>query len=377
MSGFQRGSVARTGIGIPEVGVLVAVIALPLAGAIATGRDAREFFVFPPPLAIPTDYPKFLWSAAGAVIVALGILGAGWWRGAKRAQALPIAIPAAPHTRGRWPAWGWLALAWTLAAWALAWTRLEWFAPWQRYTFFPLWLGFIVTVNAATYARTGQCLMTRAPGVWAILFVASAGFWWLFEWLNRFVRNWHYLAIEEFGPVAYALHATLCFSTVLPAVAAVAEWLQTFSRWHRATAAGWRWPWLSQRGSPGWLAAGGAAALFATGAWPGSFYPALWVAPLALLLASTLHRVDSSVQDLVTGNWTRVAAWMIGALICGFFWELWNWHSLAKWIYTVPGVERWHVFEMPLLGYAGYLPFGVECLLVAERILGPRDDRPG
>ena len=24
----------------------------------------------------------------------------------------------------------------------------------------------------------------------------------------------------------------------------------------------------------------------------------------------------------------------------------------------VPYVERWHVFEMPMLGYAGYLPFG-------------------
>ena len=58
--------------------------------------------------------------------------------------------------------------------------------------------------------------------------------------------------------------------------------------------------------------------------------------------------------------------WMIAALVCGFFWELWNWHSEAKWIYTVPGVERWHLFEMPALGYAGYLPFGLECLLVVE-----------
>jgi hypothetical protein len=49
---------------------------------------------------------------------------------------------------------------------------------------------------------------------------------------------------------------------------------------------------------------------------------------------------------------------------------LWNWHSLAKWVYTVPGVERWHIFEMPLLGYAGYLPFGLECLIVTEAVMG-------
>jgi hypothetical protein len=28
------------------------------------------------------------------------------------------------------------------------------------------------------------------------------------------------------------------------------------------------------------------------------------------------------------------------------------------------------VFEMPVLGYAGYLPFGVECAVAAETVLG-------
>jgi hypothetical protein len=57
------------------------------------------------------------------------------------------------------------------------------------------------------------------------------------------------------------------------------------------------------------------------------------------------------------------------ALICGFFWELWNFKSLAHWEYAVPFVQRFHVFEMPLLGYAGYLPFGLECLVVADACL--------
>jgi len=46
-----------------------------------------------------------------------------------------------------------------------------------------------------------------------------------------------------------------------------------------------------------------------------------------------------------------------------FFWELWNYRSLAKWVYTVPFVQRWPIFAMPLLGYTGYLPFGLECVL--------------
>jgi hypothetical protein len=66
------------------------------------------------------------------------------------------------------------------------------------------------------------------------------------------------------------------------------------------------------------------------------------------------------------GDWQRICRYGLAALICGFFWEMWNLHSLAKWIYFVPYVDRFHLFEMPLLGYAGYLPFGLECAVIAE-----------
>ena len=44
---------------------------------------------------------------------------------------------------------------------------------------------------------------------------------------------------------------------------------------------------------------------------------------------------------------------------------MWNFASLARWEYAVPWVQRFHLFEMPALGYAGYLPFGLECVAVA------------
>ena len=49
-----------------------------------------------------------------------------------------------------------------------------------------------------------------------------------------------------------------------------------------------------------------------------------------------------------------------GALICGWFWEMWNYWAFPKWQYTIPFVDFAHVFEMPLLGFGGYLPFGLE-----------------
>ena len=56
----------------------------------------------------------------------------------------------------------------------------------------------------------------------------------------------------------------------------------------------------------------------------------------------------------------------LAALICGFFWEMWNFYSLARWTYSVPLVHRFQIFEMPLLGYAGYLPFGLECAVMGS-----------
>ena len=50
----------------------------------------------------------------------------------------------------------------------------------------------------------------------------------------------------------------------------------------------------------------------------------------------------------------------VGCLVCGFFWEMWNVLSYLKWIYHVPFVGVLHVFEMPLLGYLGYIPFSWE-----------------
>ena len=49
-------------------------------------------------------------------------------------------------------------------------------------------------------------------------------------------------------------------------------------------------------------------------------------------------------------------------------WETWNYYSMAKWIYAVPYVHRFQVWEMPLLGFGGYLPFGMECAAVAAWI---------
>jgi hypothetical protein len=42
-------------------------------------------------------------------------------------------------------------------------------------------------------------------------------------------------------------------------------------------------------------------------------------------------------------------------------WEFWNYWARSKWIYNVPVPPHIKLFEMPLAGYGGFLPFALEC----------------
>jgi hypothetical protein len=56
--------------------------------------------------------------------------------------------------------------------------------------------------------------------------------------------------------------------------------------------------------------------------------------------------------------------------VTGFFWEFWNFWSYPKWIYRLPYLELLHVFEMPLFGYLGYLPFALELFALYHLLAG-------
>ena len=190
----------------------------------------------------------------------------------------------------------------------------------------------------------------------------SAVFWWGFEFLNRAVQNWFYQNVETFSPLEYAVMATLSFTTVLPAVLGTHDWLATFPR---LTAGLDNWICLRvsrPRLAGAAFATAGALGLLALPIWPNALFPLLWLAPLALLCGLLAMAGEATLfDDLGHGDWSTLARLSLAAILCGFFWEMWNDYSLARWVYDVPYVGRFRIFEMPLLGYAGYGPFGWEC----------------
>ncbi|MHC4872542.1 MAG: hypothetical protein ACYTFY_11920 [Planctomycetota bacterium] len=268
------------------------------------------------------------------------------------------------------PAWGGIALILTLFFWWLAWTRQPWMKDVQIHTFTPIWLGFIVIVNALQVRVKGSCLMLEKPKQFLLLFPTSAAFWWFFEYLNRFVQNWHYRG-ENLDGLDYFLAATLPFSTVLPAVLSVRELLMSYPRFSE--------PFKSFNAlnikRPKALAllifVFTALSLFFLGIMPDYLFGCLWVSPLLIIVSlKTMLGEKTVFSPVAKGDWRIIVTSACAALICGFFWEMWNYYSLARWIYAVPYVQTAHIFEMPLIGFGGYLPFGLECSVVAGFVFG-------
>jgi hypothetical protein len=56
--------------------------------------------------------------------------------------------------------------------------------------------------------------------------------------------------------------------------------------------------------------------------------------------------------------------------MCGFFWEMWNFFSYPKWVYHIPFFDFLRVFEMPILGYGGYIPFALELFALYHLLNG-------
>ncbi|WP_445951744.1 hypothetical protein [Thermodesulfitimonas sp.] len=348
-----------------KLGILsLLLLGLPLLGVKVTGGAVGPYLSFPPTTRFVLQ-PSFSWVAFFLLALLPLATAALYWAWFRR-PALPAASQS-PRP-GRLPRWGVAGLLWLGCAWVLAWTRFPWFAPWQRYTFSPLWLGYIVVVNALTFRRTGRCLLTERPGYFLALFPLSAFFWWYFEYLNRFVANWYYVGLGSLSPLEYFLLATPPFATVLPAVLSTAEWLASYPFWGSRRAGFWAPRLKHPRRVAGLLLLFAAVGLTGLGIWPRYLFPLLWLAPLAVIISlQTLLGEETVFAPLKEGDWRPVLVPAAAGLICGFFWEMWNYYSLARWEYAVPFVHRFQIFAMPLLGYAGYLPFGLECVLVSDQ----------
>ncbi|HET9590775.1 MAG TPA: hypothetical protein VFO91_18440 [Anaerolineales bacterium] len=265
----------------------------------------------------------------------------------------------------RFPPHGWLGLILAGSFWFLNWTLS---GPRTHWGFFPMWLGYCLAIDGLVYWRTGTSLLTRDWRKYLGLFVVSAPVWWIFEVLNLCTQNWTYLGAEIFSPAQYAFWTTLSFTTVIPAVFGSAEFFASLAfvkRIGRGPVIGADKRTTIPFFGAGWLMLG----LMLV--WPAVFFPFIWLSLFFIIEPINIWKGNRSLTSWTgKGDWRPVIALWLGVLLTAFFWEMWNYYSYPKWIYHVPWGAWLHIFEMPLLGYGGYLPFALELYALYHLVAG-------
>jgi hypothetical protein len=239
-----------------------------------------------------------------------------------------------------------LALALGGTCWALLWS-LEIYA--SPFFFTGLWVGAALLLYAT--GPEGHPGWRRHGALAAI----SVPVWWWFEAVNTRVDNWEYVLPYPYGRVEYAVFASIAFSTVVPA-------LDAASRLFRAGRALGEFAPITRQLATGHLATGEAAiGLIATGlvfALPDLFFPLVWVGPFLIIDAAVgLLGGESLLAQALEGRWQTIVAMALAGLLCGFLWEMWDFWAAPKWVYDIPYLGYLKIFEMPILGYFGYVPF--------------------
>jgi len=223
-----------------------------------------------------------------------------------------------------------------------------------------------MAADALLLKLRGRSLLIHRGRQFLAMLPISVFIWLLFEAYNFRINNWSYYVAPMPTWLRWLSYA-IAYATVLPAIFITSDLVETISgrpSGKSASECDPALPGVSARPSPVFLVLGCALTLLPL-LLPRYFFPAVWVGPI-LLLDPLLEKVKirSLSSSVHAGDRRRIWNLMLGGLLCGLLWEFMNYWAGSKWIYTVPFFGKWKLFEMPVLGYLGFLPFALECWIL-------------
>lgn len=308
--------------------------------------------------------PYFLTMAASAIFITCLIIQPKWFgfKGATPASRPKISVSL--------PWWYWGGGIVMCFFWWLMWTRVTPFGDLVLWAFTPLWWGFIFLLDGIVYYRNnGASLFSEKPKTLFIAALVSVIGWAYFEYYDYFVLgNWYYPNANHVGwsRMTIIIEFLITYSTVTPVLLIWYNLLNTFPKLVARYQNGPKMPLNGNK-----LILIGTLLIAAMVYWPFELFWVVWIGPYAIM-TGVLMRLDiwNPFTDIAKGNWSAGVLIGVAGLLNGLFWEMWNYGSMHPnpepitnpnyWVYNIPYVDVIHIFsEMPLLGYFGYIPFGV------------------
>lgn len=323
----------------------------------------------------------FLAVALGAIWISLMM----FW---PRVMGFKGGVPAPAATKRALPWWFYLGACCTLFFWWLMWSHSMLFGQLVYWSFTPLWWGFILVLDGIVYHRNnGQSLAAKQPTLLGFMALVSIVGWAYFEFYDYFVlANWYYPDAYQapWSKTVLVLEFLLTYSTVTPVIL---QWYCLLNTFPKLVARYQHGPVWRLNGNL--LIAVGALLIGLMVIWPYPLFWVVWIGPFAVMTGILLKlNIWNPFTPIATGNWSAGLLIGMASLLNGLFWEGWNYGSKAfvtapitnpnYWVYNIPYVDVLHFFsEMPLLGYFGYIPFGVlvwQVLIWSGKLVGVSTD---
>ena len=297
----------------------------------------------------------------------------------KAANNLPsVSFSSVSFSNVSLPWWFYVGGLSFVLSWIVMWGQFEFLGTIRYLMFVSLWWGFILFLDGIVYRRKGgySFVSTRPWLLLTIGFLSMFG-WYYFEYLNFFVlQNWFYPYLDLLSAPFTYLWSFVTFSTVWPSIFVWYQLLDTFPKLKARYANGPK-THVGVRGCWLWLVAGGVLTVI-TSVFPDKLFWLIWVGPL-LITASALSLLNiwTPFTDMQRGDWTKVMTIALATVCNSLCWEMWNYWSTPNnpnfWQYNLPYVHEFLIFEMPLLGFSGYLFFGPVCWvcwILCAKVLG-------
>jgi hypothetical protein len=243
-------------------------------------------------------------------------------------------------------------------------------APFMKTWYFSFaWWSFILAMDGANVRRSGTSPLALSGGeFWTSAFL-SVPVWLVFELANLRLRNWSYHGLPASLVERWAGYF-IAYATVIPALRELGFFFEGL------IGGGDRSHWKLRVGPAGRClgSALGALLLALPLVWPKVFFPLIWLGFIFLLEPWNERRgAPSLLRDAAAGRWGRIWSWMAAGLAAGILWEFWNWLAGARWQYNLPCLNFGRIFQMPIFGYGGFIPFGLEIFALTAFLLSLRD----
>lgn len=234
--------------------------------------------------------------------------------------------------------------------------------------FTPLvWTGYVLLADALNLLIHGRSLMTSRSREFLAMLPWSILCWCIFEAFNLHLQNWVYTGLPE-NLLLRGLGYAWAFATIFPAVLETSDFLRPYFRRRSDSATGL--PRLFVAASIGCGIACLVAPLLVDRTEASRLFGLVWIGFFLLLdPLNHLRGGRSILADIRMKNYELPVSLILSGLVCGILWEFWNYWASAKWVYTIPiSIAGPKLFEMPLLGYLGFIPFAFECWVMQESL---------